>query len=167
MRIRGFGGLLALLAVIGLASCAPDWQEPYSGPEVTRIVVMKSSRKMYLLHQSKVLKDYDIDLGFNPEGHKRFEGDGRTPEGSYIIDRRNPKSQFHLSLGISYPDANDVAVARAAGKSPGGDIFIHGGPRPFDRKGPDWTAGCISIPDKEIETVYRMVRTGTRIDILP
>jgi len=84
---------------------------------------------MYLMHGDQVLKSYRIDLGFAPEGDKKFEGDGRTPEGEYIIDRRNPESRFYLSLGISYPSEEDIAEARALGRDPGGDIFIHGGPR--------------------------------------
>ena len=86
---------------------------------------------MYLFHHDKVLKDYEIDLGFSPIGDKYYEGDGKTPEGTYIIDRRNPTSKFHLSIGISYPNAQDRAEAAALGKPPGGDIFIHGNSSPF------------------------------------
>ncbi len=141
----------------------------YRGPEVTRVVVHKGSRRMYLLHGDKVLRSYLIDLGFAPAGPKRVEGDGKTPEGRYFIDRRNPNSDFHLSIGISYPNARDIARARAMGKDPGGDIFIHGrGPR-ISTKGemPDWTAGCISVTDREIEEIYAMVSNGTVIDIYP
>jgi lipoprotein-anchoring transpeptidase ErfK/SrfK len=102
-----------------------------------------------------------------PKGHKRMRGDGRTPEGRYIVDRRNPKSQFHLSVGISYPDAEDIARARARGVDPGGDIFIHGAPN-GQRRPPrgDWTAGCIAVKNREIEEIYSMVATGTVVDIL-
>jgi len=114
-----------------------------------------------------VLKAYAIDLGFQPRGAKRVEGDGKTPEGSYVIDRRNPKSRYHLSLGISYPNAADIARARALGRSPGGDIFIHGsGGRP-DGRGADWTYGCIAVSDRDMAEIYSMVRVGTRIDINP
>ncbi len=122
---------------------------------------------MYLLHHDQVLKGYDIDLGFAPEGHKQVQGDGKTPEGNYRIDRRNPNSNFHLSLGISYPNAEDVATARAMGKNPGGDIFIHGARRKKDRKGRDWTWGCISVSNKEMEDIYAMVNKGTLISIYP
>ncbi len=118
---------LALSVVLALGACSTKFKK-YNGPEVTRVVVMKTERKMYLMHHDKVLKSHDIDLGFAPAGHKQFEGDGRTPEGRYRIDRRNPDSSFHLSVGISYPNERDVAVARELGKSPGGDIFIHGQP---------------------------------------
>ncbi|SMX47003.1 L,D-transpeptidase family protein [Actibacterium lipolyticum] len=154
-------------AALALTGCSSPSIRSYDGPEVTRIVVMKSHRKMYLLHHQKVLKGYPIALGFAPNGHKQVEGDGKTPEGRYFIDRRNPNSNFHLSLGISYPNQADVARAQAMGKSPGGDIFIHGRARKHRGKGPDWTAGCISLKDGEIEDVYSMVRVGTAIDIFP
>lgn len=150
-----------------LAACSSDPVfRKYNGPEVTRIQVQKADRKMYLLHGTKLLKTYDVELGFAPRGDKKVEGDGKTPEGRYFIDRRNPQSSFHLSLGISYPNAQDRAEARALGKSPGGDIFIHGRADRFGPKGPDWTAGCISVNNREIEDIYAMVRIGTVIDIL-
>jgi len=155
----------ALLAgAATLAGCAqnPKFRN-YYGPEVTRVVVNKGNREMFLLHHRKVLKRYEVDLGFAPEGHKKFEGDGRTPEGEYLIDRRNPNSAFHLSLGISYPNEADIAYAKAHGKSPGGDIFIHGEPNALAVFSPDWTAGCISVKNREMEDVYAMVRNGTPI----
>ena len=120
---------------------------------------------MYLMHNDKVLKKYKFDLGFAPAGAKQIEGDGKTPEGTYIIDRVNPNSAFHLSLGISYPNAADRAEAKAMGKSPGGAIFIHGQPNRFKAKGDDWTAGCIAVKNQEIEQIYAMVRTGTVISL--
>lgn len=167
MRIRAVLTVLVVGLALGLAACAPSKFKRYNGPEVTRVVVQKAQRKMYLMHNDTVLKAYDIDLGFAPDGPKQFEGDGKTPEGTFLIDRRNPNSEFHLSLGISYPTIADVERARAVGKTAGGDIFIHGGPRPFDRKGRDWTLGCISVSNKEVEQIYAMVRDGTQIDINP
>jgi len=157
--------LLLLLAASVTAGCAeqPKFVE-YSGPEVTRIEVHKSARRMYLLHHDQVLKSYHIELGFAPEGHKTQEGDGRTPEGRYYIDRRNPNSAFYLSVGISYPNAEDRAQAEARGVSPGGDIFIHGTPRAFRRKH-DWTAGCIAVTDREMREIYAMVGMRTVVDI--
>lgn len=160
---------LLVVAVALLASCAgPGKFKRYDGPEVTRILVYKESRRMYLMHRDQPLRAFDIDLGFAPEGDKQIEGDGRTPEGDYIIDRRNPNSEFHLSLGISYPTERHVKAARELGRGAGGDIFIHGGPRPGrDRIGPDWTAGCIAVTNEEVEDIYAMVRTGTPISIYP
>lgn len=158
--------IVVLALALGLSACSSKFKT-YTGPEVTSVQVHKSARKMYLLHHDKVLKVYRVGLGFAPVGHKQFEGDGRTPEGSYLIDRRNPNSEFHLSLGISYPNPTDVEVARAAGRAPGGDIFIHGQARKNRGKPWDWTAGCIAITDSEMEDVYAMVRDGTPIHILP
>lgn len=159
--------VLALAFVLSACS-APSKFKRYNGPEVTQILIDKSDRVMYLLHHNRALKKFDVDLGFNPEGHKEFEGDGRTPEGVYRIDRRNPNSAYHLSIGISYPNQQDVAKAMAVGKRPGGDIFIHGGPRLLaDMNKADWTAGCISVTDEEMELIYAMVKDGTPIFIKP
>lgn len=160
-RVFLLGGLAAFLS-----GCASKFRS-YSGPEVTRLRIYKTQRLLVLDGADDVLRTYPVGLGFAPEGHKQFEGDGRTPEGSYVIDRRNPNSLFHLSVGISYPNEADIAFAAAQGKSPGGDIFIHGGPRkgidPMNKR--DWTAGCISVTDRQIEEIYAMVRDGTPIDI--
>ncbi|HEY9040302.1 MAG TPA: L,D-transpeptidase family protein [Roseovarius sp.] len=164
MRILRFFAIA--LVVVGLSACSSKFKT-YKGPEVTHVVLKKTERKMYLLHHDKVLEHYDFDLGFMPVGHKTEEGDGRTPEGTYLIDRRNPNSKFHLSIGISYPNMIDRAQAYAEGKSPGGDIFIHGQPNGDKgrRKGRDWTAGCIAVSNKEVEWIYAMVKDGTPITI--
>ena len=151
-------------AALALSACSSKFKK-YSGPEVTRLQVVKERRRLYIFHHQTLLEDYKIHLGNNATGPKRFRGDGRTPEGTYYIDRRNPRSSFHLSLGISYPNAEDVAYARAAGRDPGGDIFIHGGRRKKDPRGKDWTAGCIAVNDRQMEDIYAMVRRGTPIDI--
>ena len=168
-QLRHMGFLRVLLLVVmglGLSACGGSKFKTYNGPEVTEIQVSKSDRKMYLLHNDEVLKTYKIGLGFNPVGHKQFEGDGKTPEGTYYISHRNPKSEFHLSLGISYPNEADRAFASTKGKPPGGDIFIHGGPNRKVTKR-DWTAGCIAVTDRQMERIYAMVKPGTPIHILP
>jgi len=161
--------MTAILAACGGGGSGPSKFRTYNGPEVTRIEVHKGERRMYLLHHAEVLKTYDIALGFTPEGHKRFEGDGKTPEGHYVIDRLNPKSRFHLSLGVSYPNLVDRAHAAANRRSPGGDIFIHGqaGKHRIPGRGTDWTDGCIAVTDEEMEEIYSMVRVGTHIAIYP
>lgn len=156
--------LVALLSV-GLAGCSKF--KTYNGPEVTRVLIYKEDRKMFLMHHDKPLKVYDVDLGFAPAGHKQVEGDGRTPEGDYFIDRRNPNSQFYLSIGISYPNAADRAYAHSIGKSPGGDIFIHGRPKLYQNGKDDWTAGCIAVTNAEMRDVYAMVNNGTLVSIYP
>lgn len=157
--------LLVIMVGMSLTACAKSKFRTYNGPEVTSIQVHKADRKMYLLHNGEVLESYDIGLGFAPQGHKQFEGDGKTPEGTYFISHRNPKSRYHLSLGVSYPNDADRAYAAAAGKAPGGDIMVHGGP-PRKTNKRDWTAGCIAVTDREIEEIYAMVKPGTPIYIL-
>lgn len=163
IRVLGFAAAVALLA-----GCAggPRFLT-YDGPEVTRVVVHKGDRRMELWHHDELLRVYTVQLGRDPVGHKVQRGDGRTPEGDYIVDRRNPRSSFHLSLGINYPREQDIEVARLLGVNPGGDIFIHGrGPNHRWARG-DWTEGCIAVRDREIEVVYAMVRDGTAVTILP
>jgi len=155
--------LMMVGAALGLAGCATKIKS-YNGPEVTRIQIFKGARVMQLIHHKAVLKAYKFELGFAPTGHKQIEGDGRTPEGAYRINRRNPNSRYHLSLGISYPNINDINHARSLGKSPGGDIFIHGTPSSYIGKN-DWTWGCIAVTDAEIEEIYAMVNDGTLIQI--
>lgn len=164
--MKPFITILALMSLLFVSSCGPK-RHKYDGPEVTQIIVNKGERKMYLMHHDEILKSYEIDLGFAPQGHKQFEGDGKTPEGQYVIDRRNRKSTFYLSIGISYPNQKDIEAAQALGKKPGGNIFIHGARRPEDPKGPDWTAGCISVKNREMLEIYTMVRLGTTINIIP
>ena len=155
-----------LAGAAALAGCARETKfRAYDGPEVTHVLVNKGARRMFLLNEDRLLEHYRVDLGFAPKGHKQFEGDGKTPEGRYVIDRRNPDSAYHLSLGISYPNQADIAYARAHGRSPGGDIFIHGEATTLGLIKPDWTAGCISVKNREIEDIYAMVRNGTPITI--
>ncbi len=164
--MRAFLMVLTMLGLFGLASCSKF--KTYDGPEVTRVLVYKSSRTMYLMHHETPLAAHQINLGYAPEGDKEKYGDGKTPEGSYTINRKNPDSSYHLSLGISYPDDEDRDAAKEAGDDPGGDIFIHGGPTERRDLGkPDWTAGCIAVSDREIEDIYAMIKVGTPIDIFP
>jgi murein L,D-transpeptidase YafK len=156
---------LAGASMAALTACSSKFRQ-YDGPPVTSVVAYKGRRRLYLLHEAQVLRAFDFELGFAPEGHKQVEGDGRTPEGAYLIDRKNPNSSFHLSVGISYPNAEDRAKARALGQPPGGDIFIHGTPV-LNRGDDDWTAGCIAVTNREIEDIYAMVEVGTPILIYP
>jgi murein L,D-transpeptidase YafK len=162
-----FRAVLLTLVLLGLVACGNHSKfQTYRGPTVTLIEVHKADRKMYLMHDGKLLKTYDIQLGGTPLGKKEFEGDRKTPEGAYYITHRNPKSNYHLSLGISYPNDSDRAYAKSMNKEPGGDIFIHGQPGWTKVRG-DWTAGCIALTDKQMEEVYAMVNPGTMINIFP
>lgn len=135
-----------------------------------RLLVEKAARKLTLFRDGEVLRRYAVALGSSPVGDKAREGDGRTPEGMYVIDFKNAKSAFHLSLRISYPDASDRAAARGRGVQPGGEIMIHGLPNGLAMLGPlhrmmDWTDGCIAVTNGEIEEIWAMTDVGTEIEI--
>jgi murein L,D-transpeptidase YafK len=138
-----------------------------------RITVEKAKRQMTLLRDGKVLNTYRISLGRDGDGgHKRREGDQRTPEGTYVIDWRNPRSMAHLSLHISYPDAKDKQAADAAGYAPGGNIMIHGLANGWGWLAPvhhlwDWTDGCIAVTDAQMREIWATVPDGTPITIRP
>ncbi|MCF6272293.1 MAG: L,D-transpeptidase family protein [Rhodobacteraceae bacterium] len=153
--------LLAAAAISGIAA-----QVRANTDTADMIVVFKKSRRLVLYNNGRPIRDYRIGLGWAPEGDKSFEGDGRTPEGSYYINRRNPESAYHLSLGISYPDPNQIASARADARDPGGDIFIHGGQGRRKQRG-DWTAGCIAVSNREIEEIWELVPNGALVVIQP
>ncbi|MEM9312143.1 MAG: L,D-transpeptidase family protein [Pseudomonadota bacterium] len=134
------------------------------------LLVDKSERLMIAYRAGQPIRAYrGIQFGDEPQGHKQFQGDERTPEGRYTIDWRNPQSRFHLSLRISYPNAADRAYAAQYGRSAGGDIFIHGQPNqlPAGRMLGDWTDGCIALSNAEIEELWQIVPNGTVIDIRP
>ena len=133
------------------------------------LLIDKSERLLIAYSRGNPIRAYrGLQFGDAPFGHKRFQGDERTPEGLYTIDRRNPRSRFHLSLGISYPNRSDMAFAAQYGRSAGGDIFIHGQPtgRPGRMFG-DWTDGCIALTNAEIEELWQIVPDGTPIEIRP
>jgi murein L,D-transpeptidase YafK len=131
-----------------------------------RVIVHKGRRELLLLRGNTILRTYRIALGPHPTGHKQREGDGRTPEGDYLIDRRNPKSRYHLGLHISYPNEADRARAASAGVDPGGDIMIHGLKDGEARDG-DWTQGCIAVNNAGMEEIWSLVPDGTPIRIEP
>ncbi|MEE4453263.1 L,D-transpeptidase family protein [Novosphingobium resinovorum] len=160
-----FAPLLLLLAVT-----AAEAQAPLKLPDIDLIRVRKAARIMELWSGGRLVHVIaHIQLGDEPVGPKRFEGDERTPEGRYVIDWGNPGSAYHLSLHISYPNAADRAFAAGQGRSPGGMIMIHGQPNgwPAGRVPGDWTDGCIAVSDEEIETLWEVVADGTPIEIEP
>ncbi|MBK4217143.1 L,D-transpeptidase family protein [Paracoccus caeni] len=137
------------------------------GAAITQLLLDKSKRTLYLLNGRTVLREYRVDLGPSPEGHKQFQGDGRTPEGLYYITHRNPGSSYYLSLGISYPNQQDREYARQHGRSPGGDIFIHGRGPMVQSPPRDWTRGCAAVTDQEMTEIFNLVAPGTPIFIKP
>jgi len=148
------------------------WSPLPQGTKIDRILVEKSARKLSVFANGEKLKSYRVALGRNPIGAKQEEGDLKTPEGSYTIDRRNPQSDYHLALHVSYPSAEDTQRATERGVNAGFDIMIHG-----IRNGDgwigafhrlhDWTAGCVAMTDEEIEELYRVTPDGTPVEIHP
>ncbi|WP_296806802.1 L,D-transpeptidase family protein [Thiocapsa sp.] len=141
-----------------------------SNDNADRLVVKKAERRLYLMRDNQPLRSYHIALGFQPIGRKTREGDGRTPEGRYLIDRRNDRSRFHKALHISYPSTVDRWRAERRGEPPGGMILIHGQPNGKNRSKPiedDWTLGCIAVSNREIDEIWSLTVDGTPIEILP
>lgn len=144
---------------------------PLSEVKIDKVSVDKSSRSMELLSQGEVVRSYRIALGDNPQGHKREEGDERTPEGTYSLDYKNENSIAHRSIHISYPNAADKADAASRGVSPGGDIMIHGQMNGFGSLAKvmqqrNWTNGCIAVTNKEMDEIMSVVELGTPIEIV-
>ncbi|MBS9719179.1 L,D-transpeptidase family protein [Tianweitania sp. BSSL-BM11] len=169
LAIGGFG-YTKVMARVGSGTPPPAAD---AARQADRIVVFKAHKRMQLLRGDKVLRTYRISMGSNWNGgHKRQDGDERTPEGRYSIDWRNPRSFAHLSLHISYPNAADSDAAYRNKVSPGGNIMIHGLPNGWGLLGPlhhlaDWTDGCIAVTNAEMEEIWSLVPTGTPIEIVP
>jgi murein L,D-transpeptidase YafK len=167
MRIRILTGVTAwLLAGLVLA------QTDKPAFHADRVLVLKKERTLQLLSKEKIIKTYKIALGGDPIGPKTRLGDHKTPEGIYVLDFRNPHSQFYRSIHVSYPSPRDRAEAHKNGVSPGGDIFVHGLPNGYRFVGAahrlhDWTDGCVAVTDEEIEEIWAAVPDGTPIEIRP
>ena len=174
MDIRKRAGILlaGLLLCVGFAGLSSAGQEPLApGVRFDKLVIEKKARRMTAWSGGEMMRQYRVSLG-PAEGPKRVQGDGKTPEGVYSVDGKNPHSRYHKNLGVSYPEDRDRKNAAALGKSPGGDIKIHGlGPR-FRHLGKeqwryDWTLGCIAVTDEEIDELYAHTEVGAVIEILP
>lgn len=152
----------------GSSPAPPNLIDQFDG--VDYILIEKSERRLTASYAGRQVLQYDIALGFAPDGDKSHEGDGKTPEGLFKINRRNPKSSYHLSLGIDYPRPEDIARAAAKGLDPGGDIFIHGQPNALSNLVTlpgDWTAGCIAVSNGEMEELWRLTALDTVVEIRP
>ena len=168
---RWLVNLGAAVVIVGCPAPPPP-TPPLVLEQADHLIVEKAARTLWLLQGDRTLRRYRVALGMDPLGPKQMEGDGRTPEGAYTIDWRNPDSHYHLSLHISYPEPSDRARAAATNVSPGGDIMIHGLPNDRTYWGPghvrtDWTAGCIAVTNEEIEDLWVLVPDGTPIEIRP
>ena len=166
-----------LLSLCAALAALPSHGDNFdSGPAsfgtADRVIVHKSQRTLALYRDGQPLRSYHISLGLNPNGAKEREGDYRTPEGQYLLTRRNPQSDFFLSIQVSYPGPQDLAAARQNGVSPGGLIMIHGLPNvprhPRERYlSSDWTDGCIALSNEDMLEVWLLTRPDTPIEILP
>ncbi len=141
-------------------------------PTAERVLVDKSERKLHLLMNGEVYRTFDIALGIRPIGDKEYEGDFRTPEGQYLLDARNPDSEYFLSIHVSYPNRQDMREARAKGVDPGGAIMIHGQPNEPTRseayyRTQDWTNGCIAVSNSDMIDIWLMTPDNTPIEIRP
>ena len=139
---------------------------------IDSIAVHKSERHLFIFSKHRLVKTYNVALGLNPVGKKEVEGDFKTPEGHYYIRCKNPLSQFHKSLGISYPNEEDKELAKQLGQRPGGDIMIHGLMKVMNNAGKyhiksNWTSGCIAVTNEEIDELFAQIKTGTPVVITP
>jgi murein L,D-transpeptidase YafK len=162
----------SFLLLIFLIGAAYAQAAPVADRHADHIVVDKSRHVLTLYSHDKLLRTYKVALGGNPVGAKEKQGDHKTPEGHYLIDAKNARSQFDLALHVSYPNAVDRARAAKAGVPPGGDIMIHGLPAKYAWVGAlhrqtDWTDGCVAVTNAEIEEIFKLVPVGTPIDIEP
>ncbi len=175
MRLPSAGlllGLVVALAALGTGGALADRLAEGGVEYADKVVVKKSERKLYLMQADRILASYDIALGFNPVGHKEREGDFRTPEGRYLLDERNPASDFFMSIHVSYPNPEDRRRARSRGVDPGGAIMIHGLPTAMDKpashyEGWDWTNGCIAVSNTAMVDIWLTTPADTPIEILP
>ena len=140
--------------------------------EVDKVIVNKSTSSMSLIGNGKTIKEYNVVFGGNPKGHKQQEGDEKTPEGKYILDYKKEDSSFYKAIHISYPNQQDIKSAKEAGVSPGGLIMIHGQKNGFAwlswlSQNFNWTNGCIAVTNKEMDEIWKLVKAGTPIEILP
>jgi len=157
----------AVLPVLGAGSVAVARL-----PAIDSVLVEKSYKRLHLLSGSQVVRTYSVALGRYPEGHKRQEGDARTPEGHYTLDRRLDRSGFYKAMRVSYPNEDDRESARQRGVRPGGKIMVHGlangwSARDLGHPRLNWTQGCIAVTNQEMDEIWELVEVGTPIEIRP
>ena len=162
----------AALFLVGCLVFIAACLQAEEGIKADRIVVLKNDHKMLLYANGQVIRTYKVALGRGGLEKRERAGDHRVPEGTYVIDWRNPNSRYHLSLHISYPNPADRERAKPLGVDPGGDIMIHGLPNGRGWIGRlhrlvDWTQGCVAVTDSEIEEIWKLVPDGTPIEIRP
>ena len=139
---------------------------------VDAVVVNKAAHQMILLKDGKEIRKFWIALSDRPYGAKQYEGDKRTPEGTYTLDYVKKRSNYYKAMHISYPNAKDIANARSMGKRPGGMIMVHGQPPSRSEyqetvQRTDWTNGCIALLNPDLDIFLSLVDVGTPITINP
>ena len=159
-------------AIIFLALFLTGGLQAGEFPVADLVVVEKGERKLHLIKEGKPFRTFDIALGIRPVGDKQHEGDFRTPEGRYLLDTRNPHSEFFLSIHVSYPNRQDSREARAQGLNPGGAIMIHGQPNTPTQsetyyRTQNWTNGCIAVSNSDMIDIWLMTGDNTPIEIRP
>ncbi len=157
---------------LALMLLAPGWLQAGEFPVADQVIIDKSDRELYLLNGGEIFRTFKIALGIRPEGDKKEEGDFKTPEGKYLLDLRNPNSDYFLSIHVSYPSAADRREANGNGLSPGGAIMIHGQPNIPSRsetyyRTQDWTNGCIAVSNSDMIDIWLMTGDDTPIEIRP
>jgi murein L,D-transpeptidase YafK len=175
MRSLAVTALILCLATLARADSLPESSRgaAFDGiPTADRIVVHKGDRRLHLMRGESILRTYKVALGLNPVGHKERSGDFRTPEGKYRLTRRNPRSDFFLSIQVSYPNGDDVRRARSNGWDAGGSIMIHGLPNqlkhaPSYYESRDWTDGCIAVSNSDMVEIWMLITDNAPIEILP
>ena len=181
MRFRSLAVILALAVRLGAAGAdaLPETQPVMLNPATTdalpvvdRVVVHKSERRLLLMHGGNIVRSYHVALGLSPVGQKERSGDFRTPEGSYRLEKRNPRSDFFLSIKVSYPNQTDLKRAHARHWDTGGSIMIHGLPNflkhePEYYESRDWTDGCIAVSNADMTEIWMLTPDDTPIEILP
>ncbi len=165
-RVPKLSITVALLTMALLPSVASEF------PVADFVLVEKADRELHLMRDGAIFRTFDIALGIQPRGDKQQEGDFRTPEGRYILDSRNPNSEYFLSIHISYPNQQDRREAREMGVSPGGAIMVHGQPNTPTRseayyRTQDWTNGCIALSNSDMIDMWLMTGENTPIEIRP
>lgn len=175
-KLRGRGTALfrAGLAALLVAGVAPPGAlgNGLDFPVADLVIVEKSARKLHLVKAGETFRTFRIALGIRPVGDKKREGDFRTPEGRYLLDSRNPYSEYFLSIHVSYPDRADRLEANRKGVDPGGAIMIHGQPNEPTQsetyyRTQDWTNGCIAVSNSDMIDIWLMTAKNTPIEIRP
>lgn len=160
------------IAIAALAFLAQGSLQAGGFPVADKVLVEKSERKLHLIVDGRPIRTFDIALGIRPSGDKQVEGDFKTPEGIYVLDTRNPHSEYFLSIHVSYPNNQDIREAQSLGLSPGGAIMIHGQPNEPTRseayyRTQDWTNGCIAVSNSDMIDIWLMTGSNTPIEIRP